>query len=120
MLIRVTPMSRALRYCGFFLASLTIATVALAQQNGRQGRVTLPAGAPGLTLAIAAEDKARLTRPSEPRRARTDCPTDSCDTPPKGGRTAQDETQAMGACNGDNTVARDRNGKVIRRICQIF
>eukprot|EP01038_Epipyxis_sp_PR26KG_P002565 gene2565-3627_t len=57
MLIRVTPMSRALRLCGFFLASLTIATVALAQQNGRQGRVTLPAGAPGLTLAIAAEDK---------------------------------------------------------------
>ena len=108
-------MSRALRRCGFFLASLTIATVALAQQNGRQGRVTLPAGAPGLTLAIAAEDKARLTRPSEPRRARTDCPAESCDTPPKpGGAVGATSVDGCGAA----PAALDRNGRVIRRICR--
>jgi hypothetical protein len=119
MLIRVTPMSRALRLCGVLLASLTIATVALAQQNGRQGRVTLPAGAPGLTLAIAAEDKARLTRPSESRRTRTDCPAESCDTPPKRGDFAQADASAVDGC-GEAPVARDRNGRIIRRICQIF
>ena len=116
MLIRVTPMSRALRLCGFFLASLTIATVALAQQNGRQGRVTLPAGAPGLTLAIAAEDTARLTRPSEPRRARTDCPSESCDTPPKTGG-AEAGAMSVNGC-GAPAAALDRNGRVIRRICR--
>lgn len=108
-------MSRALRLCGFFLASLTIATVALAQQNGRQGRVTLPAGAPGLTLAIAAEDKARLTRPSEPRRARTDCPSESCDTPPGGAADAG--ATSVDGC-GAAPAALDRNGRVIRRICR--
>jgi hypothetical protein len=117
MLIRVTPMSRALRLCGFFLASLTIATVALAQQDGRQGRVTLPVGAPQLTLAIAAEDRARLTRPSEPRRARTDCPTESCDTPPEAGRSAEAGSSSMDGC-GETPAARDRNGRVIRRICR--
>lgn len=117
MLIRVTPMSRALRLCGFFLDSLTIATVALAQQNGRQGRVTLPAGAPGLTLAIAAEDKARLTRPSEPRRARTDCPSESCDTPPKTDGAADAGATSVDGC-GAAPAALDRNGRVIRRICR--
>ena len=116
MLIRVTPMSRALRLCGFFLASLTIATVALAQQNGRQGRVTLPAGAPGLALAIAAEDKARLTRPSEPRRARTDCPSESCDTPPKTGGADAGATSVDGCWSAPPAL--DRNGRVIRRICR--
>lgn len=107
-------MSRALRLCGFFLASLTIATVALAQQDGRQGRVTLPAGAPGLTLAIA-EDRARLTRPSEPRRARTDCPSESCDTPPKTGGAADAGATSVDGC-GAAQAALDRNGRVIRRI----
>ncbi len=110
-------MSRALRLCGFFLASLTIATVALAQQNGRQGRVTLPAGEPGLTLAIAAEDKARLARPSEPRRARTHCPSESCDTPPKTGGAADAGATSVDGC-GVAPAALDRNGRVIRRICR--
>jgi hypothetical protein len=110
-------MSRALRLCGFFLASLTIATVALAQQDGRQGRVTLPAGAPSLTLAIAAEDKARLTRATEPRRARTDCPSESCDTPPKTGGAADAGATSVDGC-GAAPAALDRNGRVIRRICR--
>ena len=65
----------------------------------------------------AAEDKARLTRPSEPRRARTDCPSESCDTPPKTGGAAD-----AGATSGDGCgaapAALDRNGRVIRRICR--
>ncbi|OYW59076.1 MAG: hypothetical protein B7Z40_22170 [Bosea sp. 12-68-7] len=119
MLIPVTPMSRAPRLCGFVLTSLTIATVALAQQDGRQGRVTLPTGTPGLTLAIAAEDKARLTRPSEPRRVRIDCSAESCDTPPKTGGAADAGATSVDGC-GAAPAALDRNGRVIRRICQIF
>jgi hypothetical protein len=112
-------MSRRLRITGLFLASLTIVTVALAQQSGSQGRVTMPAQAPALVAVALPEDKARLSRPSEPRRARTDCPAQTCDTPPKSGQSAQVDARAQDGC-GDGTVARDRNGKVIRRICQFF
>lgn len=111
-------MSRHLRISGLFLASLTIVTVALAQQSGSQGRVTMPAQAPTLVAVALPEDgKARLSRPSEPRRARTDCPVETCETPPKSGRSAQAEARTQDGC-GDGTVARDRNGKIIRRICR--
>ncbi|PTM42921.1 hypothetical protein [Bosea sp. 124] len=111
-------MSRHLRIAGLFLASLTIVTVALAQQSGSQGRGDM---APRAT-AIAAMDegKPRLSRANEPRRARTDCPAETCDTPPKPARSAQAEGSVQGGCGNDGTSARDRNGKVIRRICQVF
>ena len=111
-------MSRPLRITGLFLASLTIVTVALSQQSGGTGRGELSPLAPVVTAAD--QGKARLSRAAEPRRALTDCPVEACDTPPKGARTAQDETQASGGCRGDGTVARDRYGKIIRRICQVF
>ena len=111
-------MYRPLRITGLFLASLTIVTVALAQQSGSQGRVTMPAqSATLLAIALPEDGKARLSRPSEPRRARTDCLAETCETPPKSGQSAQANARAPDGC-GDGTVARDRNGKIIRRICQ--
>lgn len=111
-------MSRALRITGLFLASLTIVTVALAQQSGGTGRSDAAPLAPVVTAAD--QGKARLSRIAEPRWALTNCQAQACDTPPKGASTARDDTQATGSCNGDGTVARDRNGKIIRRICQTF
>ncbi|HEV7258485.1 MAG TPA: hypothetical protein VGN82_11945 [Bosea sp. (in: a-proteobacteria)] len=107
-------MSRALRITGFALASLTIVTVALAQQSGSKGRNDVATQA----VVAADEGKARLSRLVEPRRALTECRAGICDTPPKGARTAQTESWAQQGCGGDGNVARDRNGKPIRRICQ--
>lgn len=110
-------MYRPLRITGLILASLTIVTVALAQQSGSQGRVAMPMqSATLLAIALPEDGKARLSRPSEPRRARTDCPAETCETPPKSGQSAQADARTQGGCDG--TVARDRNGKIIRRICQ--
>lgn len=111
-------MSRPLRVTGFVLASLTIVTVALAQQSVGTGRSDAAPLAPVVTAAD--QGKARLSRIAQPRWALTDCQAQACDTPPKGARTAQDDTQARGVCHGDGTVARDRRGKIIRRICQVF
>ncbi len=111
-------MSRPLRTLGLLLASLTIVTVALAQQSGGKSRSDDPS--PAAVVTAADQGKAKLSRAVEPRRAVTECPTQACDTPPKGARTAQDETQVSGGCGSDGTIARDRNGKVIRRICQFF
>jgi hypothetical protein len=107
-------MSRSLRIIGLFLTSLTIVTVALAQQSGGKSRNDVPP----LAVVAADEGKARLSRMAEPRRALTECPAGVCDTPPKSARTAQAESWAQNGCGSDGTVARDRNGKAIRRICQ--
>ena len=110
-------MYRPVRTLGLLLASLTVVSVALAQQNGGKG-----SNVPPLAAVVVATDqgKAKLSRAVEPRRAVTDCPAEACDTPPKGARMAEDETQLSGGCGSDGTIARDRNGKVIRRICQFF
>jgi hypothetical protein len=107
-------MSRSLRIIGLFLASLTIVTIALAQQSGGKSRNDVPPQA----VVAADEGKARLSRMAEPRRALADCPAGVCDTPPKAARTAQTESWAQHGCGSDGMVARDRNGKAIRRICQ--
>lgn len=107
-------MSRSLRIIGFALASLTIVTVALAQQSGGTSRTDVVPAA----VVAADEGKARLSRLAEPRRALTDWPAGICDTPPKGARTAQTESWTQQGCGGDGNIARDRNGKPIRRICQ--
>ena len=107
-------MSRSLRITGLFRASRTLVTVALAQQSGGKSRND----GPPLAVVAADEGKARLSRMIEPRRALTDCPAGVCDTPPKAARTAQTEALAQHGCGSDGTVARDRNGKTIRRICQ--
>lgn len=107
-------MSRSPRIAGFALASLTIVTVALAQQSGGASRTDV------VPVAVVAVDegKARLSRSVETRRALTDCPAGVCDTPPKGARTAQTEASARQGCSSEGPIARDRNGKAIRRICQ--
>jgi hypothetical protein len=110
-------MSRPLRITGLFLASLTIVTVALAQQSGGTGR----SDAPPLAAVVSAADqgKARLSRAADPRRAVTDCPAEACDTPPKATQAALNDATVQGGC-GEGANARDRNGKPIRRICQFF
>lgn len=107
-------MSRSLRIIGFALASLTIVTVALAQQSGGTSRTDVVP----VSVVAADEGKARLSRSVEPRGALTGCPAGVCDTPPKAARTAQTESWAQQGCGSDGNVARDRNGKTIRRICQ--
>ncbi|PZN99063.1 MAG: hypothetical protein DCF30_12670 [Hyphomicrobiales bacterium] len=109
-------MYRPLRITGLILASLTVVTVALAQQSGSQGRMTMPPqSATLLAIALPEDGKARLSRPSEPRRARTDCQAETCETPPKSGQSAQANARTSDGCG---LVAHDRNGKIIRRICQ--
>jgi len=112
-------MPRPLRIAGLFLASLTIVTVALAQQSGSQGRIALPAQSPKLAAVMLPEDgKARLSRMREQRHVHADCPAGVCDTPPKLGQAAQASVPAQASCGNQDTGARDRNGRAIRRICQ--
>lgn len=85
-------MFRSLRFAGFLLSSLTIATVALSQQNARDA-----AAGSDVPAAAAQPSKARLARAVEPRDAEVRLPL-------------------MNAC-GDGRPAFDREGRAIRRVC---
>ncbi|WP_439498388.1 hypothetical protein [Bosea sp. (in: a-proteobacteria)] len=119
-------MNRSIRFAGLVLASLTISTVAMAQQGGGGGSGG-GGGAGGgggggdpSILQLLREDaakKARLTRAVEPRRGAAGCLTHACNEPPPRrppARLAQFDNACAG---GDVYLVRDRQGQVIRAFC---
>jgi hypothetical protein len=121
-------MVRKLHIAGFFLSSLTIATVALAQQGGGggQGGGGQGGGDAGgsddsvVALRLQDHEQARLSRAVSLRGAGSDCMGHACNEQPRRRPPERSEAQLVDNCNGDLRVARDRNGRVIRRVCEIF
>lgn len=112
-------MNRSIRFTGLVLASLTISTVAMAQQGGGgrggDGGGSGGGGDPSI-LQLLHEDaarKARLTRAVEPRQGPgSNCPTHLCSEPPR-------RAQLDNACAGGEVfVYRGRDGQVIRAFCE--
>jgi hypothetical protein len=118
-------MNRSIRFAGLVLASLTISTVAMAQQGGggRGGDGGAGGGGGGgdpSVLQLLRDDaakKARLTRAVEPRRGAAGCISHVCNEPPPRrppARLAQFDNACAG---GDVYLVRDRQGQVIRAFC---
>ena len=120
-------MNRTLRFAGLVLASLTISTVAMAQQDGggRGGDGAGGAGGGGgdsSVLEVLRQDaqKARLTRAVQPRRGSLDCVTHVCEQPPgtqypPRERIAQFEASCGG---GEVLILRRADGRTIRYVCR--
>lgn len=116
-------MNRTLRFAGLVLASLTISTVAMAQQDGGgRGGDGGGAGNSGDSsiLEVLRQDaqKARLTRAVQSRPGQN-CITHVCQEPPQTrqprGAVAQFDTD----CNyGEFMVVRGRAGRVVHYPCR--
>lgn len=115
-------MIRKFQVAGFVFASLTIATVALAQQGGRGGGDGGSEGGDNSVIALRLYDheQARLTRAIAPRRAGADCTTRLCNEPPQRRPPLRAELEESGNCGENLVPARDRNGRPIRRICRTY
>lgn len=122
-------MNRTFRIAGLVLASLTISTVAMAQQgggNGGGGRGGDGGGNGGggdtSVLELLRQDAAnpRLTRAVEPRRGGSDCITHVCEQPPgtqypPRERIAQFDASCSG---GEMLILRGRDGRAVRYLCR--
>ncbi|MDR6870151.1 hypothetical protein J2Y55_001151 [Bosea sp. BE125] len=122
-------MNRTIRFAGLVLASLTISTVAMAQQGGGGGRGGDGGGNGGSggggdpsILQVLREDhaRARLTRAVELRRAGTGCLTHVCNEPPPPRQPPVRQVAETGnACAGGEVFAvRGRGGQIIRYFCE--
>jgi hypothetical protein len=120
-------MNRTTRIAGLLLASLTISTVALAQQGGGGGQGG-GSGGPGgnggggdsgvIEFLLGEHEKARLTRAVERRRGSpNDCLTHACNPPPR--RPGRPEPQpAFERCGGDSVLARrNAHGVIVSYAC---
>lgn len=118
-------MNRSIRFAGLVLASLTISTVAMAQQGGggRGGDGGAGGGGGGgdpSVLQVLRDDfdrKARLSRAVEPRRAGANCITHACNERPPSRRPNRVAEVDNACAGGDVYIVRDRQGQVIRAFC---
>jgi hypothetical protein len=108
-------MNRSIRIFGWVLSSFTVASVAIAQQSGGQGRneyAALP------MLQDDASHKPRLTRPVERRNAGTGCITQTCAEPPATPQRPIRVVRYNAGCTGSETFSyRDYDGQIIRGSC---
>ncbi len=126
-------MNRTMRIAGLLLASLTISTVALAQQGGGGGRGGGDGGAGGpggnggggdsgaIEFLLRENERARLTRAVERRRASpSDCLTHVCnEPPPPRRRPGRPEIEPVfERCGGDSVLTRrNAHGVVVGYAC---
>ncbi|RDJ24234.1 hypothetical protein DWF00_03905 [Bosea caraganae] len=125
-------MNRAIRITGLILASLTVSTVAMAQQGGGgngggggggAGGGSAGGGGDNSIIALRLQDhersRARLTRPVQPRRGSTDCITHACNEPPPQRRQPAELARLNESCGGgEYLVIRNRQGQVVRYVCE--
>jgi hypothetical protein len=119
-------MNRTLRFAGLVLASLTISTVAMAQQGGGNGGGSGGGNGSGggdpSVLEVLRDDaqKPRLTRAVQSRRGASDCLTHACEQPPgtqhpPRGQIAQFDASCSG---GEVLVLRRADGRAVRYVCR--
>lgn len=123
-------MNRTLRFTGLLLASLTISTVAMAQQSGGgrggdgSGRGGEGAGGGGdpSVLQLLRDDaarKARLTRAVEPRGGRAHCISHVCREPPATRRPPARVVLVYQTCSGGEVFRyRGRGDQIVHRPCE--
>ncbi len=120
-------MNRTIRFAGLILASLTISTVAMAQQGGGNGGGRGGDGGGGnggggdpsiLEVIRQDHEKARLTRAIERRRGAGHCISHVCNEPPTRQFPVRYVSQVDNACAGGEVLAvRGRSGQIIRYVC---
>ncbi len=107
-----TLMSSKFQTAAFLVAVIALSGVALAQQAKGTGGAATPAEA---ILKGAEQGRVRVPGPVRLRYAQTGCTSGICSEPPR--QVEQAETvMASDSCSSLGT-ARDRNGRVIRRLC---
>lgn len=123
-------MNRTLRFIGLLLASLTISTVAMAQQNGgghggdaggRGGEGSAGGGDPSVLQLLRDDEarKARLSRAVEPRGGRAHCISGVCSEPPPTRRPPARVVLFYQNCSGGEVfLYRGRGDQIIRRPCE--
>lgn len=123
-------MNRAIRITGLILASLTVSTVAMAQSSGGNGGGggDSGGGASGgsaggggdnsvIELRLQDHERARLSRAVEPRRGSGNCISHFCNEPPSRPRPAE-LSRLNESCGGEYLVIRNRQGQVVRYVCE--
>ena len=108
-------MNRSIRILGLVFSSLIVATIAIAQQSGGQGRNEYAA------LPILQDDShtPRLTRPVERRNAGTACITQTCAEPPAAPQRPVRIVRYNAGCTGGEVfLYRDYDGQIIRGACE--
>lgn len=117
-------MPSKLKIVGFLFATLTLSGVALAQQGGGAGGGGGGAGGAGdagggddsvIAVRLKDQERLRVPRGSQTRTAGSNCLTHVCNEPPQRG---QPVAYVVDNCGGEYAVSRDRQGRIIRRICQ--
>lgn len=115
-------MPSKLKVVGFLFATLTLSGVALAQQGGgagggNGGGAGDAGGGDNSVIAVRLKDQERLRVPrgSETREAGAYCVTHACNEPP---RRDKPVAYVVDNCGGEYAASRDRQGRIIRRICQ--
>ncbi|MGX1741864.1 hypothetical protein ACWIEX_09925 [Bosea sp. NPDC055353] len=121
-------MTSRFQIVGFLFATLTLSGVALAQQGGGGGNGGGSGGGGSggqggqggdhnSVIAIRLQDHERVRVPgaAKTRAAGANCITHACNEPP---RYAPPPVQTAEGCGGELRIARDRNGRIVRRVCE--
>lgn len=124
-------MTSRFQIVGFLFATLTLSGVALAQQGGGAGGGGGGNGGGGggsggqggqggdhnSVIAIRLQDHERIRVPgaAKTRAAGVNCITHACNERPR-----QEPPLVLTAegCGGELRVGRDRNGRIVRRVCE--
>lgn len=113
-------MTSRLQIVGFLFATLTLSGVALAQQggggNGGGGSGGESGNRDDSVLAIRRQDheRIRVPGPVKTRVAGANCQSYDCSEPPQRTQGVQNND----GCS-DQFLAKDRQGRTIRRICRV-
>lgn len=119
-------MNRKLRIAGLALASLTLSTVAMAQQGGGGGRgggdgAAGGSGGDNSVIELRLQDHERARLALERRRPGGNCLTYVCNEPPPRRPPARAVVALHESCGGgDRLIQRDYAGRVIRIDCVRF
>lgn len=117
-------MASRLQIVGFLFATLTLSGVALAQQGGGNGGGGGGGSDSGggqndnSIFAILKQDQERLRVPGagRARAAGANCITHACNEPPR--REVPPPVVTAENCGDNLQRVRDRNGRMVRRICE--
>ncbi len=118
-------MNRIIRFAGLVLASLTISTVAMAQQDGgRGGSASGNGDGDGgdhsvIELRLQDAQRARLSRAVEPRRPGANCLTHACNEPlPRQPPNLRRIAVHADNCGGEILAIRNDAGRIVRYVCE--
>jgi len=119
--LRGDVMANRFQIVGFLFATLTLSGVALAQQGGGNGNGGGGGASSGgqndnSVFAIRLQDHERMQARGAAKAGGANCTTYACNEPPR--REPPPPVVTAESCGDNLHSVRDRNGRVIRRICE--